>query len=343
MAKQDDLNRARERFRRGDPDGAAEILEPIVESDPSNVAARLLLARCYSRMRQGQDAVAEIEVALEAEPENTEALTLRGAEHYFADELEAASEVLEGAIERDPSAIEAYVRLSQVRTDEKLYEEAAELLSQAEEKAGEERALLALVRMGRVYRAMQGRKHAEALQLISDNEELWPESPYIRATVLSNEAVIHARQRDFSRARVLLVEALDVDPYFYSARSLLGQIAALQRDHAFAVEQLSQVVENDDTPGARVRYALATSMNALGRHEEASQHYAKALEGGLTGLPAFTARLNVLVPNPIARTAIGILLLLIIAFFLIRTLPPLVAIVIVALIALLGRQILRGA
>ena len=122
MAKRDDLQKARERFAQGDPDGAADSLERVVEAEPGNAEAHLLLARAYSRMRQGDDAVAEIEAVLAAQPEHVEALTLRGAENYFADELGDAADVLERAIDLDPGAVEARVRLAQVRTDEKKYE-----------------------------------------------------------------------------------------------------------------------------------------------------------------------------------------------------------------------------
>ena len=342
MAAKDDLSKARDRYRKGNPDGAADVLERLLEREPGNVAAHLLLARCYSRMRQGEDAVAEIEEALNLEPDNVEARTLRGAEHYFADELDEAADLLQAAIDQDGNAVEAYVRLAQVRTDQKEFQEAEELLDQAAERAGENREALALVRMGQVYLAMQRRRHDDALQIITDNEELWKLSPYVEATVRSNEAVIHARQRQFNRARELLVDVLDLDPYFHTARALLGQIAAMERDHEFAVEQLQQVVENSDEPSAQVRYALATSLSALGRHEEANAQYAAALASGLSGVPALTARLNVLVPNPAIRMAIGLVLLALIAFVAFRTLPIFMAAAIVFALALIGRQLLRG-
>lgn len=342
MAHKDELTEARRLYGQAQADAAADILEDLVEREPDNIEARLLLARVYSRMRLGEDAVEEIEAVLERRPDDSEALTLRGAEHYFADELDEAEETLERAIELDPDNAEARARLAQVYTDRKLYTDATEILGEGEEVAGERGDAMAMVRMAQVYLAMQQRQHPRALQLIEENEDLWAQHPYIEATVRSNQAVVVARQRDYSRARELLVDVLDIDPYFYTARALLGQIAAMQRDHETAVDQLTQVLEVDDDVRPQVRYALASSLAAMGRHEEANEQYRAALEAGLSGVPAMTARASVLIPNLRLRLAAGGVVLLLLALVLLQVVPPFMAIAIVAAVGLLGWQILRG-
>lgn len=333
---------AHELYSKGDPDGAADILEALVEADPEDTPTRLLLARCYSRMRLGEDAVAEIDAVLEREPENVEALTLRGAEYYFADSLREAADALQRAIDLDENAVEARARLAQVLTDGKQYVEAGEVLEEAEAKLEGRPEGLPLVRMAQVYLAMQRRDHAKALELIEANEELWAASPYVAATVRSNQAIIKARQRDFSAAKELLIDALDLDPYFYSARSLLGQIAAMQREHQLAVDQLQQVVESGTRVGPHVHYALASSLVALGRAEEANQHYRGALDAGLSGLPGFTARLAVAVPNLKVRLALLALTLVVLAVLALQVFSPLMAGAIVLMLGILGYQIVKG-
>jgi len=234
------------------------------------------------------------------------------------------------------------VRLAQVRTDQKDFSEAARLLDEAQERAGEDRHALALVRMGQVYLAMQSRDTDRALEVIAENEDLWADHPYAAATVHSNEAVIYARRRDYDRARDLLVDVLDLDPYFYTARALFGQIAAMQRDHELAVDQLLQVVENRDDVGAQVYYSLAMSLVALGRQEEANEHLRRALEKGLPGLPALTARLNLMFPNKTVRIIAGVLFLATVAAVAFRLLSPVAALILVAVLGLTVRQILRG-
>ncbi|MHB0875920.1 MAG: tetratricopeptide repeat protein [Anaerolineae bacterium] len=337
-----DFAEAQELYRKGDPDGAAVILEGIVESEPENIAARLLLVRSYSRMRQGEDAVAEIDAVLEREPDNAEALTLRGAEYYFADELREAADTLQRAIDLDPDTTEARARLAQVLTDSKEYTEAGEVLDEAESKAEDRPDALALVRMARVYLVMQRRDHTGALKLIEDNEELWKTSPYVAATVRSNHAIIKARQRDFAGARDLLVDALDYDPYFYSARSLLGQIAAMQKDHQLAVDQLQQVIDSGTPVSAHVQYALASSLTALGRPEEANEHYREALSVGLSGIPAITARLSVAIPNLKVRLALLGVVVLLLALVAFRFFAPVLAGALVLMFAILGYQIVKG-
>jgi tetratricopeptide (TPR) repeat protein len=342
VPEQERYEAARELYEKGDPDAAADILEPVVEAEPDNTAARLLLARSYSRMRLGEEAVGEIDPVLEREPENVEALTLRGAEHYFADELREAADKLQQAIDLDPDTLEARARLAQVLTDEKQFTEAAEVLDQAEERAEGRTEGLPMVRMARVYLLMQKRDHAGALQLIEENEELWKASPYVHATVRSNQAIIKARQRDFGAAKELLIDALDSDPYFYSARSLLGQIAAMQRDHQLAVDQLSQVVESGVPVSPHVQYALASSLMALGRSDEANEHYREALKSGLSGMPAITARLAVAVPNLKVRLALLGVVVVLLALLAFRAFPPILAGAIVLMFGVLGYQVIKG-
>jgi len=343
LAKQDQLSKATALYKKGDPDAAAELLEHLVEREPGNIQAHLLLARCYSRMRLGEDAVSEIEEALSLDPDNPEALTLRGAEHYFADEMVEADDKLTRAIELDPSRVEAYVRQAQVRTDMKKFDEAEELLRQAEERAATDPDAQARVLMGKVYLAMQRREHAKALELIEQNESLLADHPYEAATVRSNQAVIYARQRDYDRARSLLVDALDLDPYFRSARVLLGQIALLQKDYELAADQLGQVSENGDEPDPQVEYSLATALQALKRNAEATEHYRAAVKAGLTGLPAITAGLAAAVPNLNIR--IGILVVLLVAVAALLSLvvkQVLFLLAIVGMLGVLGWQIIRG-
>ncbi len=342
MANTDELTRARESFMQGDPDSAADRLETLLEAEPENVPALLLLARCYSRMRMGEDAVAEIETALELEPDNAEAHALRGAEHYFADELDEAQEELDRALELDPQSVEAHVRLAQVRIDEKGLARAAELLEKAEELAGEDSGKLALVRMGQVYHAMQSRDNSRALRLVSESEDIIAENPYVAATIRSNEAIIYARQRNYARARELLVDVLELDPYFSAARSLLGQIATIQKDYAFAADQLRQVVENRERVGAQVYYSLASSLSALGDPLEAGHYYRLALQEGLGGFPGLTAKLAVMLPDLRMRLALGAALLAVVAFLAFRTFAPFMAAAIVFAIGLFGWQIIRG-
>jgi tetratricopeptide (TPR) repeat protein len=342
MAQAEDLARAQEAYRQGDPDTAADILERYVELEPTDMAARLLLARCYSRMRMSDEAIIELEDVLKLEPKNSEAHALRGAEHYFADELDEALQELERAIELDPDNVEARVRLAQVHTDLKQDEEAEAALAEAEARAGQDEDKLALVRMGQVYLAMQRRQNDRVQELIAENEHLWQGRPYVASTIRSNEAILYARRRDYARARDLLVDALDLDPWFHTARSLLGQIAVIQRDYALAADQLAQVVENSDDVGPHVYYALATSLAALNRQDEAVPYYAAALERGLRGFPALTARLAVWFPDPRLRLALLVVLLLALGYLAFSTFEPFIALAVVAFVGVLGWQIVRG-
>lgn len=342
MAKRDQLTKANELYSKGDPGGAADLLEPLLDREPDNIEAHLLLARCYSRMRMGEDSVAEIEDALALEPENATAHALRGAEHYFADELDEAVAELERAMEIDPRCVEAHVRLAQVHIDLKQFDRAEELLSQAEKLAADGSSDLALVRMGQVYLEMQRQKHSEALEIIADNEGLIAGYPYVEATIRSNQAIIYARQRDYERSRDLLIDALDLDPYFVSARALLGQIAVVQRDYELAADQLRQVIENDEDVSAQVYYALATSLSSLGKNDEAQSYYREALDRGLSGFPGLTAKISVLLPDRRLRMALGVVILAILGVLFLQFLSPFMTLALIFGLGLIGWQIIRG-
>ncbi len=337
-----DFAQARALYQKGDPDAAADVLEGLLEREGPNVEVLLLLARCYSRMRLRQDALGVLQEVLSLQPDNAEALALRGAEYYFADRFAEALADLERAVELAPGNVEARVRLAQLWAERGQFQQAQELLEQAEEKAAADQDALALVRMGQVYLAMRKRQTQEVLRLAEENRPLFRRNPYILATVLSNEAIVHARQRDYDRARAALVEALNIDPYFVDARALFGQIALLQRDYAMAAHELRQVVEYSDNAGAQVHYALASALNALGQKAEALEHYRAALKKGLSGFPAVVARLAVLLPSRELRIGLVLLLLAVIAAIGFRFLSAPMAVAVVAVAGVLAWQILRG-
>ncbi len=336
------LERAKEQYLRGDPDGAADELEALLEAEPGLTEPQVLLARCYSRMRQPADAVAELDEVLAREPGHPEALALRGAEHYFEDELDEAEEKLKQALAAQPGLVEAQVRLAQVHTDRKEFDDAEAVLAAGVETAADNADDLALVRMGQVYLAMQRRDSDGALTIISENEHLWEGRPYVASTVRSNQAIIYARRRDYGQAKELLIDALDLDPYFHMARGLLGQVALLQKDYQLAADQLQQVVENGDEVSAYAYYSLGASLQALKRPLEALPYYQAALDRGLSGFPAVTARVAVAIPDVNMRYALLAVFVAALAWLALRVFSPLLALALVAVVGVFGFQIVRG-
>jgi Tfp pilus assembly protein PilF len=65
-------------FETGDPLGAARLLEPIVTAEPSNAAARLLLARSYFHSAQLRRAEAQLRILIERDPTDHYALFVLG-------------------------------------------------------------------------------------------------------------------------------------------------------------------------------------------------------------------------------------------------------------------------
>ena len=64
----DEYRRATMFFESGDPLGAARLLEPIVEAEPHNAAARQLLARAYFNSAQLNGAETQLRALIEHDP-----------------------------------------------------------------------------------------------------------------------------------------------------------------------------------------------------------------------------------------------------------------------------------
>ena len=64
----EEYRRATMFFESGDPLGAARLLEPIVEAEPSNAAVRQLLARAYFNSAQLAGAEAQLRALIEHDP-----------------------------------------------------------------------------------------------------------------------------------------------------------------------------------------------------------------------------------------------------------------------------------
>ena len=64
----EEYRRATYFFESGDPLGAARLLEPIVEAEPRNAAARQLLARAYFNSAQLNGAEAQLRALIEHDP-----------------------------------------------------------------------------------------------------------------------------------------------------------------------------------------------------------------------------------------------------------------------------------
>ena len=127
------LLRAREAAERGRTVDAAQRYREILVLDPKHVGARHGLALLLESQGELADAIAELDTALRAAPDDPLLLVARGALHGRLRQFTEAETDLRRAIKVAPRHLDAYLTLGSVLQRKGLPGEAAECLRQASE------------------------------------------------------------------------------------------------------------------------------------------------------------------------------------------------------------------
>ena len=128
---------------------AADILEPIVNTNPERRESRLALAKTYLLLKQPEDAITLLENRFDDDPV---AESLRGAAHLEAGNYDVAREHLENAIRADASLVDARINVSHVYGHTGEFARAVRHLRRGFEKTGNSTLLPALS----IYEARAG-------------------------------------------------------------------------------------------------------------------------------------------------------------------------------------------
>ncbi len=203
----------------------------VLANDPNNVNALILRAQGFKDKREPQNALADLNRAIELSPDSARALTLRGAVHMDTMNYEAAIQDFDRAIENNPDASEAFALRGQSRVEAKQnYQLALEDLDTALEK-GERTAQvhryrgLALVRLSRRDEARQA--YDEALKILEAPPAEGQERIQGRQMV---EIASEALTQSGASARLYLVR---------------GQGYQLQNNHREAIDDFTAALRED--------------------------------------------------------------------------------------------------
>jgi len=113
---------------------AEEAFKMVLQLEPDSFKARYNLGVTYSNQHRTDDAIAQYEAALEAnpdDPEATKALNNLGAIYLDRGDTEQAAEKFEAAVASGPFHLEAHYNLALIRLDQGRLEEAVALLERA--------------------------------------------------------------------------------------------------------------------------------------------------------------------------------------------------------------------
>ncbi|HJO05218.1 MAG TPA: tetratricopeptide repeat protein [Acidobacteriota bacterium] len=122
--------------RRHHFNGLSEAMAQVdraLELNPELVPARALRARLLLAAESHTAAEAEIERALESNPVSQEALSLMAALHFLRGEQGAFDDVAERALARDPNYGELFAVVAELAVQNRLYEQAVDLARRATE------------------------------------------------------------------------------------------------------------------------------------------------------------------------------------------------------------------
>jgi tetratricopeptide (TPR) repeat protein len=198
----------------------------------------------------------------------SEVLTI-AAQHLQAGQFQAAEQVCQQILVRDPEQADALHMLGVLAYETGSYEFAVEHISRAIASRGTQAAFHAS--LGLVYQAQ--RNLVAAIACFRRALELQPD----HAETHNNLGTALHDQEQLDEAAAEYRRAIAQKPQLAAAHNNLGNVLQSQRKHAEAVESYQLALELNPAH-AQANSNLANALRNLGRYDEALISYARALE-----------------------------------------------------------------
>ena len=282
-------------YSAGRDEPAVASLKQAKQLDPSDIRPRMVLAAALDRMKKTADAVTEWHAALAIDPDSGPALdglsqdlldqkdftgiiTLLskpgstrirtsqqslnlGAAYAGTGQLDAATEVLRGALNSDPDSLPIADELSLVLMLHGRDEEAFRVLDLAIEKhPDDQRTQVLYLRI--MVTSHNAKAPVFARKLLASYPNQWE--------VLYLNAVLESREADSSAARTHLEHSISLNPGSYEPHAQLGAILSQLGELPAAKEQLEKAIALGDAE-PETRYSLAMVFKRLGNAAQAQQ------------------------------------------------------------------------
>ena len=282
-------------YSAGHDEPAVSALNQAKQLDPSDIRPHLVLAAAMDRMKKTPDAEVEWRAALATDPDSGPALDglsqdlldqkdyagviallnkpgstrIRtsqqslnlGAAYARTGQLDAATEVLRGALNSDPDALPIIDELSLVLMLHGREEEAFKVLDLAVERHPDDQRTQVLY-----LRIMVTSHNAKAPEFARKLLAVYPN----QWEVLYLNAVLESREADSSAARAHLERSISLNPDSPEPHAQLGTILSQLGELPAAKEQLEKAIAlGDNEP--ETRYSLAMVFKRLGNPAKAQQ------------------------------------------------------------------------
>ena len=257
----DGMARARQLLAGGALEKAISVLRGILEQNPKNVDARILLGSALALVPRRSEAIIELRRAIELRPDSAPLYNALGMALARFAELDTARKAFENALEFDPGLVDARVNLTLVLGQLKEFDLAVEHITRAIELQGDSPA-------SAYSHYLKGRLHdkqnmtVEALEEFEKAVRLRPR--FAQAYVELGTA--RAKMSD-ERALGAFEKAVDLGPDNANAHYLLGREYLRKRRVAEATEHLREAARLKPNHRA-VLYNLARALRKGGLSDE---------------------------------------------------------------------------
>lgn len=252
-----------------DRDGRLADLNRAVEADPENLDARKARGALLLEMEKPDEATADFEAWLAAEPGNVGAWLIVAASLEEKGKTEEAVKLLDQAIEKNPEAAMLYATRGRIRAAREENEAALADLARATEL--DESNTEAWFTRSTLY--LQDEKYDEALAAINkvlDVNEFDVRGKWVRSLILASQENYKASLKDL---RWLTANIPDNEMFQLQLAAVLSADKQLDK----AIEIYDEIVENGEDKGQALRSRGDAYLGA-GKHKEALADYEAALE-----------------------------------------------------------------
>ena len=246
----------------------------VISLNPEARSAHRNLANALIAKGRPTEALDASSIAVEKRPDSATVHVTRGIALLAVGRLDEATDSLRHALRLDPTNKIAHYNMAEIRKAQGRFEES--LVSYREVLKLDPEFAAALAGMGEALFRLGG--YGEAVQSLEQATSLRVDALPVRTYHLLAEAL--RRQQRYQDAIDAYSNVLEIDPDFDSAHAGIGYALLRLERFAEALASLAWSVSLEphapDAPDRHVAMGLA--LEALGRKDEAANHYVRGLE-----------------------------------------------------------------
>jgi type IV pilus biogenesis/stability protein PilW len=227
------------------------------------------LSLAYNKKGDFEDAVSAIMMAIDLDPDYSEARNQLGNLYLAMNKLQEAAMEFEKAIELDPTHVTAHNNLGLIYSQKGQIEDAIKEFQEAVRL--DPNSAEAHNNLGSLYIGQGG--YNQAMPELKKALEIRPD--YIKALI--NLGMLYVNLQDFQNAEELFLKALKTDRDSAEAYSQLGNLYLYQQefDKAVSTFKRMQSIQPEDP---RIHYFLGKAYQALGDMDAALKAWRQAIE-----------------------------------------------------------------